>query len=108
MTVLLVIHLLIVIALIGVILIQRSSADGFTGGGGSANPFMTSRGSANFLTRTTAILATAFIVSSLVLAYWASHRSQQTIVDEIQAGETAVPVEADAAPAKDLSVPIAE
>ncbi len=64
-TVLLVIHLMVVIALVGVVLIQRSEggALGIGGGGG----FMTSRGTANVLTRTTAILAAVFFLTSLAL-----------------------------------------
>lgn len=70
--VLLVIHLLLAIGLVGVILIQRSEGGGL-GMGGSQGGFMTTRGAANLLTRTTAILATAFITTSLILAILAAH-----------------------------------
>ncbi|WP_237154068.1 preprotein translocase subunit SecG [Oryzibacter oryziterrae] len=65
-TVLLVIHLMVVVALVGVVLLQRSEggALGIGGGGG----FMTSRGTANALTRTTAILAAIFFATSLALS----------------------------------------
>jgi len=67
--VLLAIHLFVTIALIGVVLIQRSEGGGLgigtTQGMGS---FMTGRGTANLLTRTTAILAAAFFALSLSLA----------------------------------------
>ena len=65
---LLVIHVLITIALVGVILMQKSEggALGIGGGGGMAN-FMSGRGTANVLTRTTAILAACFMVTSLAL-----------------------------------------
>ncbi|WP_370674044.1 preprotein translocase subunit SecG [Pleomorphomonas sp. PLEO] len=65
-TVLLVIHLMVVAALVGVVLLQRSEggALGIGGGGG----FMTSRGTANVLTRTTAILAGIFFVTSIGLS----------------------------------------
>jgi preprotein translocase subunit SecG len=66
-TVLIVIHLMIVIALIGVVLLQRSEGGGL-GVGGSGGGFLSSRGTANVLTRTTAILATAFFVMSLALS----------------------------------------
>jgi preprotein translocase subunit SecG len=68
--VLIVVHLLITIALIVVILIQRSEGGGLGigGGGGTMGGFMTARGTANLLTRTTAILAGAFMLLSLVLA----------------------------------------
>lgn len=64
-TVLLVVHLMVVIALVGVVLLQRSEggALGIGGGGG----FMTSRGTANVLTRTTAILAAIFFLTSMAL-----------------------------------------
>ena len=68
-TVLLIIHLFVTLALIGVVLIQRSEGGGLgigsTQGMGS---FMSGRGTANLLTRTTAILATAFMLLSLALA----------------------------------------
>jgi preprotein translocase subunit SecG len=66
-TVLIVIHLLIVIALAGVVLLQRSEGGGL-GMGSSPSGFMTGRGQANLLTRATAILGTAFFVTSLLLA----------------------------------------
>ena len=75
-TVIIVVHLLIVLALIGVVLLQRSEGGlglGGGGGGGGVGGFMTGRGQANALTRATAILATAFFVTSLVLGIMA-HR----------------------------------
>lgn len=69
-TVLLVIHLLIAIFLVSVILMQRSSGgalDGL-GGGSGANSILSARGTGNFLTRLTAILATLFFVTSLSLS----------------------------------------
>ena len=67
--VLLVLHVFVTIALIGVILIQRSEGGGLgLGGGQGMGNFMTGRGTANLLTRTTAILGTAFFVLSLGLA----------------------------------------
>lgn len=67
-TVLIVIHLMIVVALVGVVLLQRSEggALGMGGGGGGGN-FMSARGAANALTRTTAILAAAFFATSIGL-----------------------------------------
>jgi preprotein translocase subunit SecG len=68
-TVLLVIHVLVTLALIGVVLIQRSEGGGLgIGGAQGMGSFMTGRGTANLLTRTTAILATVFLALSLVLA----------------------------------------
>lgn len=65
-TVIIVIHLMVVLALVGVVLLQRSEGGGLGIGGGSG--FMSARGAANALTRATAILATAFFVTSLMLS----------------------------------------
>ncbi|MEP9373082.1 preprotein translocase subunit SecG [Mesorhizobium sp. KR1-2] len=65
-TVIIVIHLMIVLALVGVVLLQRSEGGGLGIGGGSG--FMTARGAANALTRATAILAVAFFATSLILS----------------------------------------
>lgn len=87
MQVVLVIHLLIVLTLIGVVLMQRSEGGGLgIGGGGSGgggmSGFMTGRGTANFLTRTTAILAAAFMGTSILLTIMAGGGTQQrSIVD---------------------------
>ena len=75
--VLLVAYLLIVLALIAVILLQRSEGGGL-GMGGNAGGLMTVRGSANLLTRTTAILAGLFICTSLALAMIASNKRAAT------------------------------
>ncbi len=67
--VLLVLHVFVTIALIGVVLIQRSEGGGLgLGGGQGMGSFMSGRGTANLLTRTTAILGTAFFALSLGLA----------------------------------------
>jgi preprotein translocase subunit SecG len=67
--VLLVLHVFVTLALIGVVLIQRSEGGGLgLGGGQGMGNFMSGRGTANLLTRTTAILGTAFFALSLVLA----------------------------------------
>jgi preprotein translocase subunit SecG len=65
-TVVLIIHLMIALALVGVVLLQRSEG-GALGIGGGGGGFMTGRGAANFLTRITAGLAAAFFVTSLGL-----------------------------------------
>ena len=74
-TVVIVVHLIIVLALIGVVLLQRSEGGLGLGGGGSGgvSGFMTGRGQANALTRATAILAALFFLTSLVLSVMA-HR----------------------------------
>lgn len=70
-TILIVIHLMVVVALVGVVLLQRSEGGGLGIGGGSG--FMTARGAANALTRTTAILAVAFFATSLALSILARY-----------------------------------
>lgn len=68
-TVLLIIHLFVTLALIGVVLIQRSEGGGLgIGSGQGMGSFMSGRGTANLLTRTTAILAVIFMGLSLTLA----------------------------------------
>ena len=68
-TVLLVLHLFVTLALIGVVLLQRSEGGGLgIGSSQGMGNFMSGRGTANLLTRTTAILGTAFFALSLTLA----------------------------------------
>ncbi|MEN5276660.1 preprotein translocase subunit SecG [Brucella sp. TWI432] len=86
-TIVIVIHLLIVLALVGVVLIQRSEGGGLGIGGGSG--FMTARGAANALTRTTAILAIGFFATSLALGIMARYGERPTdILDRIPATGT--------------------
>lgn len=73
-TIIIVIHLMIVLALVGVVLLQRSEGGGLGIGGGSG--FMTARGAANALTRATAILAAAFFVTSLGLSILARYQER--------------------------------
>lgn len=80
--VLLVAYLLIVIALIGVILLQRSEGGGL-GIGGNAGGLMTVRGSANLLTRTTAVLAALFFATAIGLTIIAElDRGTDNILDQ--------------------------
>ncbi|MBM6581462.1 preprotein translocase subunit SecG [Microvirga sp. BT689] len=84
-TVLIIIHLIIVLALIGVVLLQRSEGGGMGlggGGGGGVSGFMTGRGQANALTRATAILAGLFFVTSIALTIMATTtRAPRSILD---------------------------
>jgi len=74
-TVLLLIHVMVAVALVGVVLLQRSEggALGIGGGGGGGGGFMTGRSAGSALTKTTAILAACFFVTSLSLSILASH-----------------------------------
>ncbi len=87
-SVLLVIHLMLALALIGTVLLQRSEGGGLGigggGGGGGMGGFLSGRGTANLLTRTTAILAAAFMVTSLSLTILAaSGRAPRSILEDI-------------------------
>jgi preprotein translocase subunit SecG len=89
-TVIIVIHLLIVLALIGVVLLQRSEGGLGLGGGGGVSGFMTGRGQANALTKATAILATLFFLTSLglsILGTWS--RAPRSIFDTTAPGAPA-------------------
>jgi preprotein translocase subunit SecG len=78
-TVVIVIHLMIVSVLIGSVLLQKSEGGGLGMGGGAG--FMSSRGTANLLTRTTAVLAVGFFITSLFLSWLAGYdRKPSSIV----------------------------
>ena len=87
-TVIIVIHLMVVSAMIGMVLLQRSEGGGL--GMGNTGGFLTSRGTANVLTRTTAILAAIFFITSLtlsVLAGWG--RKPHSILEGAPASQQA-------------------
>ena len=111
-TVLLVIHLLIATAMVGVILIQRSEGGALGGlGGGTMGGMMSARGTANLLTRTTAILAACFIATSLLLAILAGHANRgSSILDRPVAAPTEAPASEPAVPAApaEPAAPIAQ
>jgi preprotein translocase subunit SecG len=80
-TVIILIHLMIVLAMVGLILLQKSEGGGLGMGGGTGG-FLSSRGTANVLTRTTAILAAVFFATSLLLSILASfERKPRSILD---------------------------
>jgi preprotein translocase subunit SecG len=85
---LLIVQALVAIALIGVILMQRSEGGGL-GVGGSSSGFMTARGAADFLTRATSILGGVFIVLSIVMAAIAGATRTPTKIDTSLANTTA-------------------
>ena len=94
--VLLVVHLLIALALVGVILIQRSEGGALSGlGGGTFGGMMTGRGAGNLLTRATGVLAAGFMATSLVLAILASH-GRGPAIDL----DSPIPAPVETAPAK--------
>ncbi|MEZ0243176.1 MAG: preprotein translocase subunit SecG [Sphingomonas sp.] len=101
-TFLLIVQFIVAAALVGVILMQKSEGGGLTSGG-SPSGLMSARGAADFLTRSTAILATAFVVLSILLAVMAAGRHSTRIDASLQ--KTAPPIStapAAAAPAAPL------
>src|SRR5450432_3785659 len=77
-TVIIVIHLMIVLAMIGLVLLQRSEGGGLGMGGGAG--FMSSRGTSNVLSRATAILAGLFFATSLILSILAGFDRKPTSI----------------------------
>jgi preprotein translocase subunit SecG len=99
-TIVLIVHLLIALALVGVILLQRSEGGALGIGGGGFGGLMTGRQSANLLTRTTAVLAAIFITTSLLLALLASRSTApRSILDQPAATAPAAPTGPTAQPA---------
>ena len=77
-----VLQAIIAAALVGVVLMQRSEGGGLgIGGGGSPGGLMSARGAADFLTRTTAVLATIFVVLSVGLAALATLSRPSATID---------------------------
>ena len=86
-TVVIVVHLMIVATLIATVLLQKSEGGGLGVGGGAG--FMSSRGTANLLTRTTAVLAFLFFLTSLGLAWLAGgDRTPASIIDASPASQS--------------------
>jgi preprotein translocase subunit SecG len=77
-TFLLIVHALVAAVLVGFILVQKSEGGGLTSGGSPAG-LMSARGAADFLTRSTSILAGVFIVLSIILAALAATRQGETV-----------------------------
>src|SRR3954468_12066517 len=84
---LLIVQTLVAVSLIAVILMQRSEGGGL-GVGGSSSGFMTARGAADFLTRSTSVLGGAFIVLSIVMAAIARVTREPAKIDTSLAGKT--------------------
>lgn len=108
-TIILVIHLLIAIAMVGTILIQRSEGGALGMGGGGMGGFMTGRATANLLTRTTGVLAAFFFATSLTLAIMSGGNREARSILDTPAAATDEPLQplAPAEPAEP-SVPLAE
>lgn len=115
-TVLLVIHLMVCAALVGLVLLQRSEGGALgIGGGGGGGGFMTGRGAANLLTRITALLAAAFFTTSILLTLVAQQSSgpagglDSFVIDgsqeQNQTGESSNPLEGLTLPKQEPSGP---
>ena len=105
-TVILVAHILLALALVGVILLQRSEGGALgIGGGGSGGGMMSGRGAASLLTRATAILATCFIATSIMLAILSGGaRGPSSVIDaEPRAPASGAPPSPSSAPSVPLS-----
>jgi preprotein translocase subunit SecG len=100
-TVVVVIHLMIVLAMIGVVLLQKSEGGGLGMGGGGGG-FLSSRGTANVLTRTTAFLALGFFVTSLLLSILAGFdRKPRSIIQDSGSAPASAPAQPGAPPPLD-------
>jgi preprotein translocase subunit SecG len=98
-TVLLLIHIMVALALVGVVLLQRSEG-GALGIGGGGGGFMTGRSAGNALTKTTAVLAGCFFATSLLLSILAGqHGGPPSILSPAGQGGGLAPLQLPAAPA---------
>jgi preprotein translocase subunit SecG len=110
---LLVLHVFLSLGIITLVLLQKGAgaSAGASFGGGAGSVFGAT-GSANFLSKATAIFATAFFVNSLVLAYLASHRDVQTdsVLDALSPPAIEMPIEKmpGEVPAPEFDVPAAD
>src|SRR2546430_9243395 len=98
-----VVHVLIAIALVGVVLLQKSEGGALGMGGGGMSGFMTGRSTANLLPRATAILATAFMTTSVLLVVLHNReRGPRSILEQGAPAAPAVPAapQPPAAPAE--------
>jgi preprotein translocase subunit SecG len=103
---LLALHILVAVALVGVVLLQKSEGGALGMGGGGMSGFMTGRSTANLLTRVTAILAAAFMLTSILLVVVHNRdRAPRSIIDQ---GAPVVPAAPVAPPASPPQTPPAE
>src|SRR5436190_12415157 len=106
------VHVLIAIALVGVILLQKSEGGALGMGGGGMSGFMTGRSTANLLTRATAILAAAFMTTSVLLVVVHNReRAPRSIIEQsapvIPAAPTPPPLQTPPAEPAQPTVPLA-
>jgi len=111
--ILLVLHVVLSLGIITLVLLQKgagASAGAAFGGGSGAGSVFGATGSANFLSKTTAIFAIGFFVNSLALAYLAANRDVQTdsVLDALIAPATEFSVPADESSIETSDVPLAD
>jgi preprotein translocase subunit SecG len=94
------IHLMLVLAMIGVVLLQKSEGGGLVS---STSGFLSNRGTANVLTRATALLAAGFFVTSLVLSLLASREREPASILNPGGAPVQVPSPNTGAPMAPLS-----
>ena len=82
-------HCLVAIALVGVVLLQKSEGGALGMGGGGMSGFMTGRSTANLLTRTTAILAVIFFATSILLVKFSTYHGAPASILDLGPGPTA-------------------
>ena len=105
---LLAVHILIALSLVGVILLQKSEGGALGMGGGGMSGFMTGRSTANLLTRVTAVLAAAFMTTSILLVVLHNRdRAPRSIIDQGTPPASTAPA-APIAPATPQPTPPAE
>ena len=107
-SVILVIHFIVTLALIGLVLLQKSEGGGLGigGGGGGMGALAGAHSTANILTKATTLFAVAFFATNLTLAYIAKSKSSPTgVFDEVTQSEMVAP---DAAMVTDEAVPATE
>lgn len=88
-----IVHILVCVALIGLVLIQqgKGAEAGAAFGSGASATIFGSRGSASFLTRITAILATLFFLTSLTLSYFlGKHIENKSVIEKVQSPPTKI------------------
>jgi preprotein translocase subunit SecG len=110
LTVVIVAHVVVALAIIGLVLLQHGKgADMGSGfGSGSSGSLFGATGSANFLSRMTAALATIFFLTSLGLAYLATNKPKSTgggVLDAVKSEQPAVPAQPAQSPAPPADIP---
>lgn len=98
---LMVVHVIVALAIVGLVLLQQGrGADAGAGFGGASNTLFGARGAASFLSRTTAIMATLFFMTSLTLAYMAGNTDNKSD-DIMDAAQQVEPSKRDLPPVVD-------